>query len=591
MSPDAWISIAVVLAVFAALARSQVAPYLVLLAGVTVLMLTGVLTPAAAVAGFSNEGLLTVGALFVVVAGLRQTGALATLTQGVLGHPKSEWRAQARLALPVMLSSAFLNNTPIVAMMIPVIKDWSQRISVPASRMLIPLSYFAILGGTCTLIGTSTNLVVNGLLIERGLPGMGLFDIAPAGLAVATAGLLFMLLVGRHLLPAGKQVDAAKRAADNPREYAVEMEVMPGGAVAEKSIEAAGLRHLPSLYLMEIHRDGEIIPCVDPEQRLKGGDQLVFVGLVDSIIDLQRIAGLQPATKQVFRLKADASRRVMAEAVVSPECAIINRTIRDGRFRERYNAVVIAVSRNGQRINSRIGDIELQAGDSLLLECMPSFVERNRNSRDFFLISQLQDAAPPNRSRAPVALLILAAMVGLAGSGLLSMLEAAFVAAGGMLLGRCCSQQSALRQIDLPLLLAIAAAFGLGRGLSDSGAAGYLAQLMQSMTGGNPMLSLILIYVFTAILTELVTNNAAAVIVFPIAYSTAETLGVNPMPFMVALMIGASAAFATPLGYQTNLMVYGAGNYRFGDFLKVGLPMNLVVGVTALIVCPLVWPF
>ncbi len=282
---------------------------------------------------------------------------------------------------------------------------------------------------------------------------------------------------------------------------------------------------------------------------------------------------------------------MLSEAVVGPQCPIVGKTIREGEFRTRYNAVVIAVARDGERIRKRIGDIRVQPGDALLIESLPSFINQNRNARDFFLVSRIDGAAPPNREQAGIALLILFAMVGLAATGTLSMLQAAVFAAGAMLVTRCCSEEAAFNQVDFQLLIAIGAAFGLGRALESTGAAGTLAQAVLGLTGDQPWLALLAVYLVTAILTEFVTNNAAAVIMFPIALEAAELLQVNPMPFVIGLMIAASASFATPLGYQTNLMVYGAGSYRLTDFLKVGVPMAIVVGATAVLLAPLIWPF
>ncbi|MGB1558357.1 MAG: SLC13 family permease, partial [Oceanococcaceae bacterium] len=472
MNLSAWIAVAVVFLCFCGLAWGRLQPYLVLIGGLTALLVLGVVQPQPALAGFGNPGLLTIGALYVVVAGLRQTGVLSLIAGRVLGRPRSVGGAQRRLLMPVLGASAFLNNTPVVAMLIPVVSDWARSSRLPIKQLLIPLSYFAILGGLCTLIGTSTNLVVNGLWIDSGREGFGLFAITPLGLACALVGAIFILLGSRRLLP--HDSETADRP-DNPREYAVEMVVSPNGPLPGKSIEQAGLRHLPQLYLLEISRRGQTLPMVGHQEILEAGDQLVFVGVVDSVVDLQRIPGLEIATNQVFKLDSDRSARVLAEAVVAPECAVAGKTIREGQFRSRYNAAVIAVSRNGQRLRQRIGDIVLRPGDALLVECLPSFVVSMRNARDFFLVSQVEGAAPPNRARAGMAMAILGGMVLAAGTGLLSMLEAALIAGGLMILSRCCSQRAALAQIDFPLLLTIGGAFGLGHALDATGAAAALA--------------------------------------------------------------------------------------------------------------------
>jgi len=401
-------------------------------------------------------------------------------------------------------------------------------------------------------------------------------------------GIAYLLLVARRLLP-DRVVDLSR--PDDPREYSVEMAVSADGPLLGKSIEDAGLRNLPGLYLMEIHRGSQIIAMVSPTERLEGGDHLVFVGVVASVVDVQRIPGLEPATKQVFKLDSHRAERCFAEAAVSRSCPLVGQTIREGRFRNRYDAVVVAVSRNGARVPGRIGDIQLHAGDALLLETHPSFVEQQRNSRDFYVVSRLDGEGPPTTAQAPVALGILVAMVGLVVTGALSMLQAAFVAAAAMLVTRCCSEETAQRSIDWPLLLTIGSSFGLARALEGTGGASAMADILLAQAGTSPLVALVLVYATTTLLSELVTNNAAAIIVFPIAMSTAAQLGVSYMPFAVALMIAASSSFATPLGYQTNLMVYGPGGYRVSDFMKMGIPMSVLMGIVTCSLAPLVWPF
>jgi len=588
MSLEAWISVAVVVAVFVLLATGRHPPHQILLAGLAFLVVTGVVEPNAAFAGFGNSGLITVGVLFVVAGGLRQTGALAHFLQAVLGRPTSAGGALIRLVPPVTFGSAFLNNTPVVAMLVPVVMDWSRSVGIRPSKLLIPLSYAAILGGLCTLIGTSTNLVVDGLLRAGGHEGFGLFEIAWVGIPCALVGVTFMLLAGPRLLPDRL---AQLMEPSDPRQYTIEMAVVSGGPLVGRSIEEAGLRHLPGLYLMEVHRGNQLIAMVSPTERLEAGDQLVFVGMVESIVDVQRIPGLGPATHQVFKLDSHRAERIFAEAVVSPNCPIVGQTIREGRFRNRYDAVVIAVSRGGERVQGRIGDIELHAGDVLLLEALPYFVEQQRNSRDFYLVSRLDGEGPPTTGQAPLALAILAAMVLVVAGGLLTMLQGAIVAAAAMIATRCCSQETAQKSVDWPLLVAIGATFGLGAAIQDTGAAQALAEIVLAPAGANPFLALVLIYGVTMLLTEIVTNNAAAIIVFPIAIATSSQLGVSYMPFVAAVMIGASCGFATPLGYQTNLMVYGPGGYRLSDFIKMGAPLNLLMWAMTCILAPRVWPF
>jgi di/tricarboxylate transporter len=589
MTLEAWLVIAVVLGCLGGLLFTRTAPELILFGGVALLLVAGVITPTEALSGFANEGLITVALLYVVVAGVRETGGIDFLVNHVLGRPRHLRGALARLLLPVTAMSAFINNTPAVAMFLPAVLTWSRRLQISPSKLLIPLSYGAIVGGTITLIGTSTNLVVNGLLLSRGEPGFSLFEIAWVGLPTAVVGVLYMMFCAPRWLP---ERLPASVMFENPKEYTVEMMVEAGSPLAGKTVEQAGLRHLHGLYLVEIERENEVLAAVGPYERLQAGDRLVFAGVVDAVVELQRFKGLTPCADHIFSLEDREHReRVLVEAVVSPRCALIGKTIREGRFRMTYGGSVIAVTRDGNRIAGKIGDIVLQPGDTLLLDVRPPFLERHRNSSDFLLISPVSDYIPVRHERAWVAWCILAGVVLTAASGLLSMLEAAMLGAALMLLSGSCSVGSARRSIDAPVLLAIAAAFGLGKALEVSGAAARVAEYFLQLADGHPWIVLACVYLITSVLTEVITNNSVAVLMFPIVMALAEQLGVSHLPFMIALMMAASASFATPIGYQTNLMVYGPGGYRFADFLKFGIPMNVLVAVVAVLIIPWVWPF
>ncbi len=589
LSWQAWLAITTVCAAFLGNALTSLPADIVFLGAAAVLFLSGVLDEKAALAGFSNSGMITVGVLYIVVAGLQQTGALQWVSQQVLGMPKTPSKALVRLMLPVIGASAFLNNTPVVAMFIPVVNDWCRKLRFSPSKLMIPLSYAAIFGGLCSLIGTSTNLVVNGLLIDAtGTSGLKMFDIAWIGLPCALFGFLFLFLTQSWLLPDRQPVLSE---TDDLREYTVEMRVEPGSSLVGKTVEKAGLRHLPNLYLAEIYRGDQVLPAVGPQEVLVDNDQLLFVGGVDSILDLQRIRGLLPATDQVFKLDSPRAERSLIEVVVSNTCPLVGQTIREGQFRTRYNAVVLAAARNGDRLAGRIGDIRLQSGDTLLLEAPSTFLDERRISRDFYLVSGIPNSEPMRHGRSRVAFILTLAMVLLAAFGWLSMLQAAVLAAVGMIVLGCCSPAQAMRSIDWSVLLVIAAALALGEGLNATGAAEAIANSVIGMAGSNPWLSLVAVYAVTTILTEIVTNNAAAALVFPIALSLATQLGVSYMPFVVSIMVAASASFATPIGYQTNLMVAGPGGYKFADFMKIGIPLNLLYGIVTVVIAPLVYPF
>lgn len=587
MGWEAWVSVGVIIFNISLLVFTRVGADIVLVSGVTILLLAGILTPDEAFSGLANEGMITVGVLYIVVAGLRETGGVNWLGQRLFGRPEQLPEAQLRIMAPVAALSAVLNNTPLVAMMIPAVADLAKRHHFAASKLMIPLSYAAILGGTCSLIGTSTNLVVNGLLLEQTDVRLQLFDIAWVGVPATLVGIGFILLLSRWLLP---DRSAAVGERTDPREYTLEMLVEPSGALVGKTIEAAGLRHLPQLYLAELERGARVIPAVAPEEVLQGGDRLVFVGIVESVVDLNKIRGLIPAPEQVAKLTTPRSQRALIEAVVSNSSPLVGKSVREGRFRTLYNAVIIAVARNGTRLNQKIGDITLQVGDTLLLEASPGFAEAQRNSRDFFLVSRLANSNPLRHERALLALVILVGMVAVVTLGWLSMLQAALLAAGLMLWTRCLTGAVARRSVDWQVLIVIAASFGLGQALEVTGAADAIASALVTLAGGRPYLSLVVIYLLTMLFTEVITNNGAAVLMFPIALATATSLDANFTTFAVCLMMAASASFSTPIGYQTNLMVFGPGGYRFTDYFRIGIPLALAVAGITLVVAPLVWP-
>jgi len=586
---DAWLTLAIVIVTVAVLIWTRLAPELVLVTSLTILLLSGVLSAGEALSEMANPGLVTVGVLYVVVAGLVDTGAVHALGARLLGHPRSAVAAQIRLMLPVTAISAFLNNTPVVAMMIPVVEDWSRRCGISVSKLMIPLSYAAILGGTCTLIGTSTNLIVHGMVLgSTGLGPMGFFEIGALGLPSALVGVLITLLAGHWLLPERKP---PLRLQDDAREYAIEMLVEPYSPLVGRTIEQAGLRHLPGAFLAEIERGGTLLPAVAPMEVLRAEDRLVFIGVVDSVIDILRLRGLIPAPDQLYKLDEPRADRRLVEVAVSESSPVIGRTVRDSRFRSRYDAVVIAVARNGERLPGKLGDIVLRPGDLLLLETRLSFQKQNKNSRDFLLISELTHARFPRHDKAWLAMATLMAMVLVAAFGFLPMLEAALVAAIAMVATGCTSVNSARASIDWNVLVVIGAAMGIGAAMSASGAAEGVAHAWLKLAGNHPWLTLIAVYTITSLMTEVITNNAAAVLIFPIAMAAAQSMGVSPWPYVACIMMAASASFATPIGYQTNLMVFGPGGYRFSDYLRIGVLLNLTLGVVAVVLAPLIWPF
>ena len=575
-----------------AMVRELAAPDLVLMATLICFGATGILTPKETFAGFANPVVATVGALFMVSAALRQTGALEMTLGRVLGRPTDGLRvSMLRMSLPVAGLSAFLNNAPIVAMMTPTVIDWSKRSRRAASQYLIPLSYASILGSVTTIIGTSTILTVTGMVRDAGLAPWSFFEPAPVGILIAIAGMAYLVLVAPRRLPVRN--DAAEELDDRSREYTAAMRVTADSPLDGTTVEEANLRNLPGLFLVEIDRGNRVITPVGRDEALQSGDILIFAGVVATIIDLQRIRGLEPAAKQdLLRSLPGGRNRPMVEAVVSASSPLIGQSVKQSNFRSVYDAVVIAVHRNAERVQGKIGDIVLRPGDTLLMQCAPEFMRVHQNSRDFYLASELPGAQRPAFERARVALGILAAMVLAVSIGGIHISIAAFVTVAALLGTRCLTATQARESIDWSVLVTIGAGLGIANAMTQSGAAGFVAVGLVGAVGSfGPTATLIVIYILCVVMAETLHHNAAVAIMFPIALAAAAELGVDSRPFVMTVAIASACAFAFPVSYQTHLIVYGAGGYRFGDFLRVGIPLDIVCGVVALTAIPWFWPF
>jgi di/tricarboxylate transporter len=589
MEWQAWLTVAVVVVMIALMAFEITGPDVIMMGGLFTLAATGVLTPKETFGGFANEAMLTVGALLVLSAALRDTGALEATFGRIFGRTRRELVGLVRMMLPVAAVSAFLNNTTIVAMMTPVVIDWAHRNRMSPGRFLIPLDFATILGGVITLIGTSTNLTVAGLMLDAKLEPMGFFELTPVGLVVCAVGIVYLLVVAPRLLPERREPTAD--LGESRREYTVAMIVEPRSPLAGRTVEDAGLRHLPGLFLIEVDRPERVITPVASDQTIREGDRLVFAGVVETIVDLQRIRGLIPATDNEEPASTDPGRR-LTEAVISHSSPLVGRSIRDASFRTVYDAAVIAVHRNGERVPGKIGDIVLKPGDTLLLQTAPGFFRAHRNSGDFYLVSELPETENPRYDRAWVALGVLAVLVAVVTLELLPISIAAFLAAGALVATRCITAAQARRSIEWPILIVIAASLGIGLAMEKTGVAAATARALTAGIGEiGPLGALAIVYFATVVLTEAISNNAAAALMFPISLATATQLGVDNRGFIMAVTIAASCGFATPIGYQTHLIVYGPGGYRFSDFVRVGLPLDILCGIVAVAVIPFVFPF
>ncbi|MDX1739826.1 MAG: SLC13 family permease [Rhodothermales bacterium] len=584
---QAWVTLGVIVLMVVALARDIARPDLILLGSLGLLLVVGIVTPTEAFAGFSNSAVLSVGALFIVAQGLQRTGALVFLDTLMFSKSTRPLRHLPRLMLPTSFMSAFLNNTPIVAMVVPRLQRWAERKGVASSRVMIPLSYAAILGGMMTLIGTSTNIVVSGLMETAGLEPMGMFEITWIGLPAALAVALYFAVAGHRLLP--DRTSGLSAAEDGLKDCFFEVRVSDDSLLAGKTVEEAELRNLVDAFLVHVRRGQRFIP-VRPQMVLEAGDILSFTGkaeMIDRLLDRPGLERALPAPGT-----GPGGSLPIFEAVVAESSSLVGHTLRDLSFRERYRGVVLAIQRKNEQLSGSLGRIRIRPGDLLLIEAEPNFAQRWNSSRtDFYLVApRAYDRSLPSSQRAPVALAILIGMVALVATDILPIVTASFAAALGMILTRCLNFGEAKSSVDVSVLLVIAAALGIGKAVEVTGLAQVSADLLVGSTAAfGPVALLASIYLATNVLTELITHKAAAVLMFPVAVAAALELGFDPRPFAFIVAIGAAASFVTPIGYQTNLMVMAAGGYRYRDYLKAGLPVALIVMAIALSIAVSLW--
>ncbi len=587
MSLDAWITSAVIVAVLATLVRGRVSPAVVVFGGAVAVLVLGVVEPDQAFSGFSNSAPITVAALYVLAAGIEKTGALTPVMQSTLGERGFYRRPLIRTLLPTAGASAFLNNTPIVAMLIPQVTTWAQRRGVAVSKLLMPVSFAAILGGLITVIGTSTNLVVSGQMSSLGLREIGFFEIGKLGLPIALLGLAAVILLAPRVLPDRRSVRAEME--EEGRRFAVEMIVEPGGPVDGKTVAEASLRNLSGIFLTSVDRGDTTIAPVRPETVLRGGNRLHFVGQVDRIVDLQEMRGLRSAElEHVLDLDDPAVRYF--EAVVGSRSPLVGRTLRDAGFRSAYQAAVLGIHRSGHLLEGRLGTTTIRVGDTLVLVSDPGFKARWRDRADFLVVAELEGKPPVATTKAWIPIGLLLGVVVLAATDVVPILEGALVAALLLVATRVLSPLEARRAIDIEVIVVIASAFGLAAAMSSSGLADTIASGLVGAFGGfgdrGVLLGLVLA---TIVLTELITNNAAALLMLPIAVQAADATGLDPRGAAIAIAVAASASFLSPIGYQTNMMVYGPGGYRFSDYARLGWVLTVLVIVAIVLLTPALW--
>jgi len=584
-----------------ALIKEMLRPGLILFTVLIVFMAFGVITTGESLSGFSNKGMITVAVLFLVSEGVRQTGALNYLAKVTLPKKKGPIpKLLIQIMVPVTALSAFLNNTPVVIIFAPVIRKWAEKLNLPPSKFLIPLSYATIFGGMCTLIGTSTNLVVHGLMLENGMEGISMFELAKVGIPVGIAGYVYMLLLGNRLLPRGR-ITLNNNQKDF-KEYHFEFAVAEKSSFIGQNIFNGTLSKLKDINVISIHRNGKVINCSVGDHTIEAHDTLVVEGKSDALDILVNQSGI--IFKPLLQAKANipTEERRQVEAVLSQRFPGIGKTIRDFDFYSHYRAVVVAVHRNGEQITCDLDNIVMKTGDNLILITDDTFVRNWGDSRVFYMVAS-KGEIPATKDYRKTALAIILVSIMILGAtfgkyipyktgNTLDMFYFASLVAVLMVWTKIIKANNYTRHISWDILITIACAFGISKAMQNSGAAESLAHgainLVKNM---GPTAVLAVIYLLTTVFTEIITNNAAAALVFPVAISAAQQMGVDPTPFCIAIAIAASASFSTPIGYQTNLIVQSLGNYKFKDYLKIGIPLNLTAFLVSMYVIPKFWAF
>jgi len=556
----------------------RLAPSAVVLMAAVTLLITGVIDTSQALSGFANPAPITVAALYVLARAAEKTGMLSPLTARLLGSGQRR-RELARLVIPAAGASAFLNNTPLVAMMTPDIVSLTQRRGLAASRFLMPLSFAAILGGTMTVLGTSTNLVVSGLLEEGGQRGLGLFEVTAIGGPVALIGMVVLIGVSWQLVPI--RSTAQEQAQQEIREFVVTMEVIAGGPYDGVSINDTDLIGRRHVFLVQLAQGDRTMAPVDLDTLLQPGDRLTFVGEVTQIVGLYRLQGLRSTSQKHLDAVAEPGHGLYV-AVVGRTSPLAGHQLADIAFLGRYQAAVLAIHRDGHRITADPREVRFRPGDALMVLAGPQFQVNWTERRDFLLISRLGGDPPTASRNAPVVAAITLIMVLVAALGILSILEAALLAAGALVATRVLTSNEVRDAIDFDVIILIAASFALGAAMETTGLASSLANGIIAAFDQFGTVGVVFgLLVAMAVTTELVTNNAAVIVVFPIAMSLAEATGIDSRTLAIAIGVVASCSFMTPIGYQTNTIVYGPGGYRFTDYARVGWPLTLTVLVTA----------
>ncbi len=540
---------------------------------------------------FSNPAPITVAAMFIVSAALDKCGAIdylaAVFKQGRnLPYPA----LIVVMVLFVGFVSAFINNTPVVVVLLPAILALARDMGLPASKLLIPLSYASIMGGTCTLLGTSTNILASGIISRSGEPPLSMFELGMVGLPLAACGTLYLALFGYRLLPVRETLTQIL-SPEERREFITEAYVRAHSPMVGKSLVEGGLKKTRGIRVMEVIRDG-VATAGDPmEIHLKEGDRLVLACRPHGIVDAGSLEGVDFVGEIGEGLEQIAAQEgSIVEGVIGPKSTIAGKTIREINFRQRFRMIIVAIHREGKNVRDQLHTLPLEFGDTLLMMGTDKAIENLRRSDDILLLDQPRLQATSFRKKMPLVIAAVVGIVGLNAFNILPIEISVFIGVGFLFLTGCLKPKEGYAAIDWSILMLIFGMLALGKGMESSGATEWLATLLQTLSG-NPILILALLYLVTMILTETLSNNATIVLMAPIALQLGTQLGVDPRPFIITCCIASSASFSTPIGYQTNTYVYGVGGYRFTDFAKIGIGLNLTYFLFTVLLVPRIWSF
>ena len=587
LTPFAWITALTILSIFVVMARSRIPAEVAFLGALTVLLVTGVVTESEAMAGFGSEPVVVHAAFFVIIAGLMQTGVLYWLTKHVLGSPRNYRSAVIRLIVPTALLSALLNSVNVVALFIDAVKIWARKLNTAPSKLLLPLSYAATLGGMCTLLGNSSNLVIAGLYFNQTGQMMNMFEPLVPGLAVTVTGVFLIIILQRHI----PSRESAEESFETTSDYTVELLVPTDNPIVGETVEDAGLYHVKGGSLVEIVRfDREVIMPVPHDEWILGGDRLIYAGQINELLELKRTHGLAAADHHVWSINDIDKKRKMCTAYVTFGSELIGTSMENSDFEQKNNVALIAVAREGKRVKGLPREIRLQAGDTLLLECPPKGEEMLKRNNQRSLTFFDSHFVPQLGKKTITSAIILVAMFLISSLQALPLMATTMLAAGLMMVFGCCRISGVTKYIDWELLLILGSTVVFSVAISKTGIAATTATMVLSFCNDNPYIVMAVMCLLASIVSEFVSDVGAGAVFFPIIYHQAVLLGCNPMPFVMSLMLSVTISFASPIGSSTHMLIYGPGSFRFTDFARLGIIMHMLLLPLALVIVNLIYP-